>query len=977
MKFPVSRLILSALCFGLAACQDPLTTSATESGQVQLGARLFMASGASIPEADTVRFTLNIGGRAVDTAVPWSLHSLDLGPVATGTRIRWQASAWTWDATKTKRTVVWASQPKDTLAAPTSNTTAFTLETPVVSTSIAPPVPVPSSFAPDSTGRVQAPSGKDTTFTFTFTATVSTRMVKINDTVVAPVSDTTYTTVLVVRGGGSRTVRVFIEDSLGSATVSTYVIERKASTVVADTTITTSFVNPGSDTTVANATSTLPVTVKVASALHTDSVKIGSVKLARGADTTIWTGAVTNLVVGVDTLNATAYAGNRTSVVSRKVTRLAAVVVADTGLSLTFVSPSFDTIVPNATSSVALVLKTNSVRHVDSVKVGALKLIRGLDTARWTGTVSNLAVGEDSLIGFAYAGASRIGTSIVVRRQASTAVDSTIALSFTIPGADTTVANATSSVAVSVRATSVFRIDSVKIGNAYLTKGSDSTKWTGTVTGLAVGSDTLHAVAYSLGRARGQASRLVTRQAPAVRDLTLSWLGISDLVPAFSPTVKNYTVTWDSNVSGGGGGYTLADTTVSVTATGASCVSGYCSFTLGAAGSTNLIVIKVYSGIDTARYNVRVNRRPAAPTFTPAGGTVPKNQQVTIGATAADTIQVSGDSATWTNYTTPVVVTATGKLYARSFKSGVVSTVSTASYSVATAVAHDSTLNSLYISGYPFKSPFQPGVLSYSTDSLPSNYVSVTVTAVPTDAAARVTFNGSSSGVITLTGRSTPVSVVVTNGTSTLTYSVSILMAAPPVTPTGPHDTTLYSLSIGSVGFTSTFQSSRLSYTTDSLPSNYVSVTVYAMANDANATVTYNGSASGVITLTGTSTPVSVVVANGTSTLTYTINILMKQEPVGPDASLAWIGFGSLSPAFSSSVYNYTAAMSNGSGGLCYPTDANATIELTNADYAVIGGSGYCSPKLSTLSVGQSTVVTITVTNGGSQKTYSVTVTRN
>jgi hypothetical protein len=51
------------------------------------------------------------------------------------------------------------------------------------------------------------------------------------------------------------------------------------------------------------------------------------------------------------------------------------------------------------------------------------------------------------------------------------------------------------------------------------------------------------------------------------------------------------------------------------------------------------------------------------------------------------------------------------------------------------------------------------------------------VTAQPTSSGATVTYNGKSSGYIDLIGPSTPVAIVVTNGGSSLTYSLDILQA--------------------------------------------------------------------------------------------------------------------------------------------------------------------------------------------------------
>jgi uncharacterized protein (TIGR02145 family) len=68
------------------------------------------------------------------------------------------------------------------------------------------------------------------------------------------------------------------------------------------------------------------------------------------------------------------------------------------------------------------------------------------------------------------------------------------------------------------------------------------------------------------------------------------------------------------------------------------------------------------------------------PSLTPNGGGFYGVDTVVVAAIGSDSIQVSTDSATWTRYSTKIVVNATGKLYARSFKGGVASSVTAAAF---------------------------------------------------------------------------------------------------------------------------------------------------------------------------------------------------------------------------------------------------------------------------------------------------------
>jgi hypothetical protein len=90
-------------------------------------------------------------------------------------------------------------------------------------------------------------------------------------------------------------------------------------------------------------------------------------------------------------------------------------------------------------------------------------------------------------------------------------------------------------------------------------------------------------------------------------------------------------------------------------------------------------------------------------------------------------------------------------------------------------LAYDTTLASLRVNATTI--PLVASKTNYTTDSVSVDFLSLTVYAVPTSPTATVTYNGSTSGLIDLIGPRTPVTIVVTNGGSTLTYSLAILQA--------------------------------------------------------------------------------------------------------------------------------------------------------------------------------------------------------
>jgi hypothetical protein len=160
------------------------------------------------------------------------------------------------------------------------------------------------------------------------------------------------------------------------------------------------------------------------------------------------------------------------------------------------------------------------------------------------------------------------------------------------------------------------------------------------------------------------------------------------------------------------------------------------------------------------------------PTVLPGYGTFTDKKSVSISAAGADSLQVSMDGASWASASATFTVTKSGTYYFRSAINGVFSPSSTGSYSI----IHDTTLSSVSIRAvsYTLNPPFSGHVYSIGTDSLPFGTSSATVTAVPNDTGARVTINGGTSGVVALINDTVTVSIKVTNGSSTQTYTLPL-----------------------------------------------------------------------------------------------------------------------------------------------------------------------------------------------------------
>ncbi|MEN9307364.1 MAG: hypothetical protein RL173_1296 [Fibrobacterota bacterium] len=132
----------------------------------------------------------------------------------------------------------------------------------------------------------------------------------------------------------------------------------------------------------------------------------------------------------------------------------------------------------------------------------------------------------------------------------------------------------------------------------------------------------------------------------------------------------------------------------------------------------------------------------------------------------ADSIQWTTDTSSQWTTGADYLVRQSGTIYARSVIGNRSSEVATATFTV----RHDTSLASISVGGKSLTVADE-----MSSDSLPAASTRVVISAIPTSAAATVTYNGSATGVIPLTGATTPVVIEVKNGTSRHRYDLSIL----------------------------------------------------------------------------------------------------------------------------------------------------------------------------------------------------------
>ena len=292
---------------------------------------------------------------------------------------------------------------------------------------------------------------------------------------------------------------------------------------------------------------------------------------------------------------------------------------------------------------------------------------------------------------------------------------------------------------------------------------------------------------------------------------------------------------------------------------------------------------------------------------------------------------------------------------------------------------------------------FGSNIYSY-TESGNALTTSITVQPATTQANAtiQVRINGGSwtsvaswaSLTLALNTGSNPIDVKVTaqDGTTTLTYTITVTRAAPLST-----DATLSSLVLSAGTLSPAFASGTISYTASTAAS---SITMTPTVNQANATVQVkvnsgayaavaSGSASGSLALNlGAYNYVYVLVTaqDGTTTLTYTITVTR----LSTDATLQSLTLpypaGTLSPTFASGTYSYTDSVpSTTTSTTVTPatTQANATIQVRVNSGTWSSVASWSASGSLALNTGSNPIdVKVTAQDGTTTLTYTITVTR-
>ncbi len=561
------------------------------------------------------------------------------------------------------------------------------------------------------------------------------------------------------------------------------------------------------------------------------------------------------------------------------------------------------------------------------------------------------------------------------------------------------VSNATASVTLTPTAST---FSTVTVNGASVNSGSASASiplsvGSNAVTVVVTGSDGVTTKTYTVTVVRAPSS-----------DAHLAGLSLEPVTisPAFSPDVFTYNLTVLLQDSVIHFEPFPADAGATVTLNGGLLPPSTVAFYLSKGMNTFSLLVTAADGVTQLTYTININRVPSTEAHL-AGlsvntATLSPNFDANVlsytASAAASTTSVTitpslmAASASITVNGVQVANHAASSPIALNAGSTTITVVVTAqdgsttiTYTVVVTRGSIATLSNLSLSNTSISPAFAPATTSYSASV--GNLVrskTITVTPTLTDPAASVTVNGiavasgTASSPIYLNVGANTISVAVTaaDGSAMQTYTITVTRAA-------SIDANLASISPGTGPLTPAFDPNTTIYTI-SVKNAVSSMTVKAIVDDANATMTVNG-----VTLASGTTSQPAALAEGAST-TITIKVTAENTGVkqtytitvtrapSPNASLAAIGpsITPLTPSFSPATTSYTLSTGNATASMTLkPTagDVNATITVNGTSVS----QGTLSQGIA-LAEGTATTVNVTVTaqDGTTSKTYTLNVTR-
>ncbi|OOQ57997.1 cadherin-like beta sandwich domain-containing protein [Mucilaginibacter pedocola] len=520
---------------------------------------------------------------------------------------------------------------------------------------------------------------------------------------------------------------------------------------------------------------------------------------------------------------------------------------------------------------------------------------------------------------------------------------------------------------------------------------------------LVVGTNTITTTVTAQDGSLKTYTVAVTRATSTDASLSAVTISAGTLSPAFAPGTTAYTATVPNATTGITITPSSTDANAVITVNGVTVASGASSATLPLVVGSNNVTVQVTAadGVTVNTYTFAITRAASSVSSlsaltTTAGALSPVFAAGTLNYSVTVATGVASTTITPTVTDANATITVNGGAVASGAASGAIPLTIGANNIIIRVTAQDGTsvtnytvtvtrsasananLSSLTLSTGVLSPVFASGTFTYTASV---NNATTSVTAMPTvaDATATVTVNGtavasgaSSAPIALAVGPNVITTVVTAQDGSIQTYSVTVTRA-------GSSDDNLSALIVSAGTLSPAFSPATGNYTL-TVPNTNSSITVTPTRNEANATITVNGtpvasgSASAAIPLVVGSNTINIVVtAQDGTAKTYTITATRQLSGDALLASLA-PSTGSLSPAFASGTNSYTVAVSNAVNSITFtPTvnQANATVSVNGTPVA----SGAASAAI-TLSVGANNVSVEVTAQDGTLNTYTIQVTR-
>ncbi|RZA30570.1 MAG: cadherin-like beta sandwich domain-containing protein, partial [Proteobacteria bacterium] len=631
------------------------------------------------------------------------------------------------------------------------------------------------------------------------------------------------------------------------------------------------------------------------------------------------------------------------------------------------------TIVANATASQALPLSVGA--NTISVAVTAED---GTTIKTYTITVNRAASANAALASLSLSS----GTLSPVFAQATTNYAANVT-------------NATTTIQVtptSSDASATITVNGVAVASGSASANIPLTVGTNAISTVVTAQDGTSTATYTV---------VVTRAASANADLSTLTLSAGALSPAFASATTSYT----SSVSNANNSITitptLSDPTANVQVNGTSVASGASSAPVAlTVGTNNITILVTAQNGSTKTYSVTVDRSPSgnadlaslslsggslSPAFTAGNTTYSASVNNSVSAITFTpgvgepnaTVTVNGQAVASGTASAgiPLVVGPNVVSILVTAQNGVQKTYTV---TVTRQPSANANLSALALSAGALTPTFAANVTTYNIAV--ANAVTSTTLTPTAGAGATIKVNGttiasgSASANIPLTIGTNTITTVVTaqDGTTTKTYTVTVTRAA-------SANANLSALSLSAGTLSPAFAAATTSYTA-SVSNTNTSVTFTPTVTDptssvkVNGTTVASGTASAPVALTvGANTIAIEVTAQNGTTKTYTVTVNRAQSPNADLATLT-ISASTLSPVFSPGNTSYSALVGNGVNSITFTpgvSEPNATVTVNGQ--AVSSGSASAAIPLV---VGPNVVTIVTSAQNGTNKTYTVTITR-